>query len=1353
MVRRFVAVFMFTAIIAAAAGASGEEQPPPAAARRCGAGYAFSEAKGECVACDAPCETGVPGICKRGIVDCSSGLAVCDSIIRSGERLEVCNGEDDNCDGRIDEGYDKDGDGYTTCGGDCDDRDPSVHPDAVERCDGKDNNCNGLADDGFNIGGACTAGNGECLREGRRRCAPSGLGVECDAKPLTPLKESCDGKDNDCNGQIDDGLGEVVCGVGACRRTMPACQGGRASICVPGEPSPELCGDGIDNDCDGGIDEGYPDVGQVCYAGAGACRRPGKILCNAERRATTCSAVSGDPGVEACGNALDDDCDGEVDTDTPGLGELCSNGLAGDCLREGRRICDSKTHQLVCSAQDVKPQTERCDGRDNDCDGVIDNGVVERTACGQGACAGGMKERRCDAGAWGDWGACSTSGKSSAELCGNGIDDDCDGVVDSDAPGLGDPCENDQVGSCQRNGRLVCKGAGGLVCSAERVDPLPEVCNGVDDDCDGAIDEGVTNACGGCGDLPGTLGSPCQVPGGDECAVGRWACAAGEKVGMVCALDAARSEGTPCARDMNPCTRDVCHLGACAHPAVTDGVSCDDGDLCSEGDRCIAGQCEAGGTRSCDDGNSCTAESCDRERGCLHAVVEGGVLNACGGCEILPAAPGQACAVEGRSGVCARGQWSCIPDGSVACVQALFPSAEACNGIDDDCDGEVDEGLGQATCGIGACLVTTENCNEGKAQSCVPRDPQPESCANMGNDDDCNGVVDDVAGLGQDCPAAFGTCILPGKKKCIGDATAPVCVPVDARAAEDDDGNGVVNYCDRGETIAGSVDAMGRVMGNGFEEGGGQRLYDFSRTRAVMLPWARALDAAVVASESPDRALLLVSGATADQGGIAALWAKDLSSGAAAFRSCPVPAPEAPQRLLVVGETGDVIASMPTGYMRYPKIASQIPSPQAGAYRCRLTGEALVSSASRSFAVKGEVQSCAVERVEALERRPERPLVVAGAVVCRLPSSFWKRQGWGFGLDLFSEDAAGRLVYEFLPVASSEGEVKDVHVVFLPQRDGGGLFATAAIAGKRVVGVCRKGKDGWECPQQVLEGEATPVAFAGFVGDAEHGAPLLLIAETGEATEVAIDSTSGAIVLLPAGAIPLGDDGAVSGGIPFPSQRGQPPMVLLQREKKVTVAAIQPQGVLSQDPGEKRPQGVVRLVPGEVIMPQATDDGVFPGERFDFGRPHALALLPLKSYGGRDVFSAFEILKNAAPVGEMGFFYWNMNDRPSGALADVQFNGKRGSARLAFSDPADDPLSYRAMIRAHHGGLLDDWIDGLEGGRLRFSVKGDPSSVGLWPVEIVVEASDPGGLTTTSKAVLRRDGAVEAITESAGSAP
>jgi hypothetical protein len=78
-------------------------------------------------------------------VDCND-CNDADATVNPGAE-EVCNGVDDNCDGRIDEGFDNDADGVTTCAGDCDDTDPSTYPGAPEICDGFDNDCDGIVPD------------------------------------------------------------------------------------------------------------------------------------------------------------------------------------------------------------------------------------------------------------------------------------------------------------------------------------------------------------------------------------------------------------------------------------------------------------------------------------------------------------------------------------------------------------------------------------------------------------------------------------------------------------------------------------------------------------------------------------------------------------------------------------------------------------------------------------------------------------------------------------------------------------------------------------------------------------------------------------------------------------------------------------------------------------------------------------------------------------------------------------------------------------------------------------------------------------------------------------------------------
>jgi alpha-tubulin suppressor-like RCC1 family protein len=88
--------------------------------------------------------------------------------------------------------------------GDCNDNDPNINPGKTELCNGKDDNCNGQTDEGFNVGQSCSVGVGECARTGQYVCKADGSGIECNATPGTPTTEICDGKDNDCDGQIDE---------------------------------------------------------------------------------------------------------------------------------------------------------------------------------------------------------------------------------------------------------------------------------------------------------------------------------------------------------------------------------------------------------------------------------------------------------------------------------------------------------------------------------------------------------------------------------------------------------------------------------------------------------------------------------------------------------------------------------------------------------------------------------------------------------------------------------------------------------------------------------------------------------------------------------------------------------------------------------------------------------------------------------------------------------------------------------------------------------------------------------------------------------------------------------------------
>lgn len=286
-----------------------------------------------------------------------------------------------------------------------------------------------------------TCGDTGCGGTGVRSCLDGRAHDSC--VPLTPSADTqCDGLDQDCDSVADDEFASTstACGVGRCKATgQLTCRAGIVfDSCAPTAPaaSDSSC-DGVDDDCDGVADEDYLPLPTSC--GVGSCARTGMTSCASGMLGDSCAAPQ-PSGDDATCDGVDDDCDGRVDEDF--LGQSSSACELNGCPGTAAPACSNGTLVDVCTATPGCIREADCgDARDDDGDHLVDCDDSDCAAlpscfedCHNATDDDGDGLVDClDA-------SCASKAPCVAEICGNGLDDDGDSrpdCTDADCAGSG----------------------------------------------------------------------------------------------------------------------------------------------------------------------------------------------------------------------------------------------------------------------------------------------------------------------------------------------------------------------------------------------------------------------------------------------------------------------------------------------------------------------------------------------------------------------------------------------------------------------------------------------------------------------------------------------------------------------------------------------------------------------------------------------------------------------------------------------------------------------------------------------------------------------------------------------------
>ncbi len=858
--------------------------------------FDFAADAGHCGGCGIECaRPGAQTRCADGdcaLVRCDEGAHDLNGALDDGCEYacepeggpEACNGADDDCDGRLDEGFDLESD-LEHCGrcgracvfphavAACDEAactvdacepgfvDLNRNPedgcelacvpagDRVERCNAIDDDCDGRTDEDFEVdddvrncgvcGEVCAPANATAMcADGRCRVARCDAGFGdadgrsrngCECQIRNEGVELCNEADDDCDGRTDEGFdtGRDLDHCGGCGRrcvlanATPVCvtracrvdrcaegfvdrdrESGNGCECPLQNGGVERCNE-VDDDCDARTDEGFNLRVDVNHCGGcnqrcalshavPACVDSGCRIVECEpawadrdgRHPNGCECPLQNGGVEVC-NEVDDDCDGAVDEDFDldrdaehcgGCGQVCDLPRAEvSCVEGGCRVTDCDDGWVDRNTRpgdgcECRVRAEACNGADDDCDGRTDEGVAN---------------------------ACGACGAVPAEVC-NGEDDDCDGPADETfdlqndpdhCGGCDDACALDHATEgCSRGDCVVAACDGGWrdrnreVGDGCECQVRQEACNRVDDDCDGRIDEGVTNACGGCG------------PVGDE------ACNGEDDD-----CDGSTDEGVTnaCGR-CGPVPDEVCNgadddcdddtdeglLNACGACGAVPR------EVCNERDDDCDGDTDEGVLNACGRCGAAPREVCNEQDDDCDGSTDEDVLNACGACGAVPA---DVC--DGEDNDCDGSTDEGVLNACGAC--GAVPN-EACNDRDDDCDGSTDEGVLNACGECGAvpdevCDEQDNDCDgdtdEGVTNACGDCGAVPVEACNE-QDDDCDGDTDETFDLENNpdhCGACNANCV---RDNADTDCREGECVVVDCDEGFVDDNGDPDDGCE-----------------------------------------------------------------------------------------------------------------------------------------------------------------------------------------------------------------------------------------------------------------------------------------------------------------------------------------------------------------------------------------------------------------------------------------------------------------------------------------------------------------------------------------------------------------------------